>query len=90
MELESRFLYPPVDKTTATVSLASGTKVKGKLIPVDAFYVAVIDDGGWYRSWPVKDVKVEVEDPLSGHLELLGEYKDKDIHNVFSYLETLK
>jgi cytochrome c oxidase cbb3-type subunit 3 len=89
-ELESRFLYPPTDDITATVSLPSGQKVKGKLVHLDAFYVAILNEDGWYRSWPLQGVKVKVTDPLAGHLELLHEYTDKDIHNVFSYIETLK
>lgn len=90
-DLEARFLYPPDDNITATVSLPSGQKFQGKLLHLDAFYVAIRnDEDGWYRSWPVQKVKVEVKDPLAGHLELLGQYSDKDIHDLFAYLETLK
>jgi cytochrome c oxidase cbb3-type subunit 3 len=89
-DLQTRFLYPPDDNVTATVSLPSGKKIKGKLLHLDAFYVAILDESGWYRSWPLQKVKVQVGDPLSGHLELLGKYTEKDIHNVFAYLETLK
>jgi cytochrome c oxidase cbb3-type subunit 3 len=90
MELEARFLYPPDENITATVFLPSGKKVKGKLLHRDAFYVALLDEDGRYRSWPVREVKIQVEDPLTGHLDLLARYTDEDIHNVFSYLETLK
>ena len=89
-ELEARFLYPPDDRVTATVSLPSGKKVHGKLLHLDAFYVAILDQDGWYRSWPLQQVKVQVKDPLAGHLDLLGKYTDKDIHDVFAYLETLQ
>lgn len=90
VELESRFLYPPDDLRTATVSLPNGEKMTGKLLHLDAFYVSIADKAGWYHSWPIGAVRVEVNDPLKGHLELLGKYKDKDIHDVFAYLETLK
>jgi len=33
---------------------------------------------------------VEVHDPLDKHRELLYKYTDTDIHNLFTYLETLK
>jgi cytochrome c oxidase cbb3-type subunit 3 len=89
-ELEARFLYPPDVPVTATVSLASGKVVKGTLVHRDAFYIAILNEDGWYRSWPLQDVKVQVKDPLAGHLELLKTYKDKDIHDIFAYLETLK
>lgn len=89
-DLEARFLYPPDDNVTAIVSFSSGKKVHGKLLHLDAFYVAILDQDGWYRSWPLQQVKVQIHDPLAGHLELLSNYTDKDIHNVFAYLETLK
>ncbi len=90
VELEARLLYPPDDNVAATVSLPSSKKVHGKLLHLDAFYVAILKEDGWYRSWPLQKVKVQVKDPLAGHLELLGKYTDKDIHDVFAYLETLK
>ncbi|MEO6966245.1 MAG: c-type cytochrome [Acidobacteriaceae bacterium] len=89
-ELQAMFLYPRDNKVTATVLLPSGKKIKGTLLHHDAFYVAIRDEDGWYRSWPLQDVKVQVEDPLSAHEELLHSYKNKDVHDVFSYLETLK
>lgn len=89
-DLEARFLYPPHDSVTASVSLNSGKQFHGKLLHLDAFYVAILDQDGWYRSWPLQQVKVQVQDPLAGHLGLLSTYTDKDIHDVFAYLETLK
>ncbi len=90
MELEARLLYPSGNSKTATVTLASGKKMKGTLKHLDAFTVAIADAEGRYYSWPLQKVKVQAEDPLAGHLELLQKYTDKDIHDVFSYLETLK
>jgi cytochrome c oxidase cbb3-type subunit III len=89
-ELEARFLYPPEDNVTGTVTLSSGKTVQGKLLHLDARYVAIRGEDGWYRSWPLREAKVQVHDPLAGHRELLSRYTDKDIHNVFAYLETLK
>lgn len=89
-DLESRFLYPPQENVTATVSLNSGKQFQGKLLHLDPFYVAILDQDGWYRSWPLQHARVQVHDPLAGHLELLSKYTDKDIHDVFAYLETLK
>ena len=34
--------------------------------------------------------KVVVNDPLEPHKQLLSKYTDKDIHNLTSYLVTLK
>jgi cytochrome c oxidase cbb3-type subunit III len=90
-DLEAKFLYPTNGNITATISLPSGKQFRGKLLHLDAFYVAIQNNqDGWYRSWPLKQVKVAVQDPLAEHLQLLGQYTDKDIHDLFAYLETLK
>jgi cytochrome c oxidase cbb3-type subunit 3 len=89
-ELQDRFLSPPAEKVTVTVSLQSGQKVQGKLLHLDPFYVAIEDEEGWYRSWPLAQVKVEVKHSLDAHTQLLGKYTDKDIHDLFAYLETIK
>jgi cytochrome c oxidase cbb3-type subunit 3 len=50
-----------------------------------------MDAGGRYHSWPLRSgVTVELDDPLHQHLELLHTYTDKDIHDLFAYLETLQ
>lgn len=90
MRLEARFLYPPHNNIMAIVFLPSGKQIRGKLLHLDAFYVAILNEDGWYRSWSLQQVKVEVKDPLTEHLELLGKYKNKDVHDIFAYLETLK
>ncbi|MEO6803293.1 MAG: c-type cytochrome [Granulicella sp.] len=90
-ELEARILYPSGGMQRATVTLGAGERVVGQLLHLDGFYVAMVDAQGQYRSWPLRgNVKVHVEDPLRGHRELLEQYKDKDIHDVFAYLETLQ
>lgn len=89
-DMESSFLYPQDVPVTATIAANSGKQFQGKLIHLDAFYIAILDRDGWYRSWPLQQVKVQVHDPLAEHLRLLSKYTDKDIHDVFAYLETLK
>jgi cytochrome c oxidase cbb3-type subunit 3 len=75
---------------TATVTLASGQTVSGKLAYQDEFTIGLIDPSGWYRSWPATEVKFTVTNPLEAHVEQLGKYTDEDIHNVLAYLETLR
>ncbi len=89
IDLQSRFLYPRGMKSTAKVTLSSGEQVTGKVTHLDEFTIALTDDAGWYRSYRLKNVKVEVKDPLDVHRQLLQEYSDKDVHNIFAYLETL-
>ena len=90
IDLEAKFLYPRGRRASATVTLSSGEKVSGTLEHLDEFTVALTDASGWQRSWPRSDVKVEIRDPLAKHRELLAQYTDADVHNLFAYLETLK
>jgi len=80
---------PPVTPT-ATVILPSGQSITGKLAYRDEFTIALVDDGGWYRSWPASQVKYTVKNPLEGHIELLGKFTDENIHDVLAYLQTLR
>jgi cytochrome c oxidase cbb3-type subunit III len=90
LELEHRILYPSLTARTATVSLADGEKFKGNVVHLDSFFVAITDANGNYHSWPlVQDTRVVLDEPLRGHKTLLSRYHDKDIHDVFAYLETL-
>ena len=89
-DLEVRFLYPSGTPSTATVTLPSGEKYEGTLLLNDGFNVAIQGKDGWYHSWPRNDVKIEVHDPLAAHEALLQKYTDADMHNIFTYLETLK
>ncbi len=90
-ELETRFLYPSGTPSTVTVTLPSGEQVSGTLILNDGFYVALQDKDGWYHSWPRSGLKdVQAHDPLAAHEALLDKYTDADMHNIFTYLETLK
>ena len=98
LALLQRMLYPssgrgpgaaPV-QPTITVITAKGQQVTGKLAYRDEFTITLIDSDGWNRSWPIGTVKIDGEDPLRAHAELLGKYSDQDIHDVFAYLQTLK
>jgi cytochrome c oxidase cbb3-type subunit 3 len=77
---------------TATVTLASGQKVSGTLDRVDDFSVSLRDSAGEYHSFTRDGAvpKVEINDPLKPHVDLLEKYTDPDIHNVTAYLVTLK
>ena len=90
LEVEERFLSPRGADPTLTVTTPSGEQISGKLAHLDEFSVALRDTGGWYHSWPRDEVKVSVRDPLQAHRELLTQYTDADIHNLFAYLETLQ
>jgi cytochrome c oxidase cbb3-type subunit III len=81
-------------KSTATVkvTLPSGKTYTGMLDRMDDFNVAFHDAAGDYHSFERNGdtPKIEVNDPLRAHVDMLGKYTDADIHNVTAYLETLK
>ena len=97
--IQNRFLWPggggfgatpPVNKVTVT--LPDGQKVTGTVKRLDDFIVSLYDEQGNYRSWSRDDnkIKVEVEDKLKAHRELLDKYTDEIMHHLTAYLVTLK
>jgi cytochrome c oxidase cbb3-type subunit 3 len=90
IDLEARMLYPGGKHTTAVVTLPSGEQIKGSVAHSDDFVIALRDASGWYRSFSRDRVKVELQDPLAAHRELLDKLTQTDFHNLFAYLESLK
>ena len=96
-QLQARFLYPrggrggaPPKPTTAKVTPRTGPAVSGTLEFIDDFTVGLRDGEGYYRSFSRDAAKVELQDPLAAHVELLKQYTDKSMHDVLAYLVTLK
>ena len=89
--LQSRFLMPRATKPrTATVTLSSGERVSGDLKTLNTYDVVLQDAAGKTHAFVADEVKVEVNDPLAAHRELLPKYTDADVHNLFAYLWTLQ
>lgn len=89
--LQQKWLDPGGADVTVTVTLSTGQKYSGKLEHLDEFNVSLYDRQGNYRSFPRNsETKVEIQDPLDGHRKLLQELSDKDMHDVTTFLETLK
>ena len=78
--------------TTVTVSMPGGKTLEGRLVRIDDFIVVLTDAEGLQHTVRRDgDVpKVEVHDPLEPHKQLFSKYTDKDIHNLTSYLVTVK
>ena len=90
--LQQRFLFPQRTKPVMiTVTPGAGPAVTGSLVRIDDFNVSLRDASGEYRSWKrTRDLKIERNDPYATHVELLDKYTDKNIHDVVTYLESLK
>lgn len=77
-------------RETVTVSLPSGQKFSGTLAHIDEFNVCLNDANG-YHSFPITPgVKIKVDNPMQAHQELLRHLTDAEMHNVTTYLGTLK
>jgi cytochrome c oxidase cbb3-type subunit III len=78
--------------TTVTVTMPSGEKIEGRLVRIDDFIVTLADSNNLQRTIrrDGDSPKVEIHDPLKPHRDLLPTYNDTDIHNITSYLVTLK
>ncbi|MGH9584781.1 MAG: c-type cytochrome [Bryobacteraceae bacterium] len=92
INLQQQMVYPSREAPpkTAVVTLADGKRYQGKVVREDEFRIGLICQDGWYRSWPLANVKVEIHDPLAAHRKLMTTYTDADMHNLFAFLETLK
>jgi hypothetical protein len=74
-----------------TVTPPNGSPVSGVLVQFDDFFVSLRQDDGTQRTYRrVAGMKVDRQDPLAFHVELLDRLTDKNMHDVVAYLETLK
>ncbi|MGD8339614.1 MAG: c-type cytochrome [Gammaproteobacteria bacterium] len=72
------------------VTTEQGETVAGLLDYEDEFSLALIDADGLYHSFATSEVTYEVDNPLDRHLELLATYTDEEMHDVVTYLHTLR
>ena len=90
VDLQSRIVFPSGLKPEVTVTDHAGQVFTGTQEYADEFTVALRDRNGWMHSWKRSAVKVQVRDPLAAHEQLLFRLTDRNMHDLFAYLETLK
>lgn len=95
LALLERMLYPTAGRPAparpkATVTLASGETISGTLASQDEFTIVVTDASGQRRMFEKKLVQYKIDDPMQAHFDQLGKYTDRDMHNVYAYLDTLR
>lgn len=94
--LQQKFLFPNYGlfirrKIHITVNLPDSKTYTGDLVRIDDFVVTLREKSGEYRSFNrTHKINVTKVDPFAGHTELLDKYTDADIHNLTTYLATLK
>jgi cytochrome c oxidase cbb3-type subunit III len=106
IDIQQRFLFPSTGRggrgrggatapnpTAVRVSVTppGGQPVSGVLVQMDDFFVSLrTDDGTLQTIRRVPGTKVDRQDPLAYHIELLDRLTDKNMHDVVAYLESLK
>ncbi len=90
IDLQTRIAFPSGAVPSVTVIDSSGKITTGTQVYADEFLISLKDRNGWVHTWNRSGTKVEIHDPLAAHVALLTVYTDKNIHDLFAYLETLK
>ena len=83
-------LYPEGPPAKCTVILANGERLSGTVKHIDEFTLVMKEDSGWFRTFARDGVKVELDDPLAAHRELLEKISPAEFHDLFAYIATLK
>lgn len=81
---------PNPNAVTVTVTPRSGPALSGVLVERSDFYVTLRLADGTIRVVPTDGARVDTNNPLQAHIDLLDRISDKQIHDVVAYLETLK
>jgi cytochrome c oxidase cbb3-type subunit III len=77
----------------ATVTVPSKQAISGVLVRLTDFDVTLYDpDTKQIRSWPRNGdtPKIDVVDPLQGHIDMWTKWTDTDMHNMTAYLAGVK
>jgi cytochrome c oxidase cbb3-type subunit III len=75
----------------ATVTMRDGKTVTGTVKYQDDFHISLYDADGKYHSIALdQGVKVQVEDKLVFHRQMLDRYTNTQMHDLTAYLVTLK
>ena len=76
---------------TATVKLPDGGSISGRVTQISDFKVTLVDSlGQTHVINREPGVVVQEHNPLAAHQALITTLKNRDLHNVTAYLETLK
>lgn len=81
----------PGTTITAEITLNSGEHFSGRVEQNGEFYVSIVGTDGWSHTWPRRDIKtIVIHNPVQAHIDMIPKWNNTDMHNMFTYLETLK
>jgi cytochrome c oxidase cbb3-type subunit 3 len=95
LALMRRMLYPSGGQRAParpriTITLTDGQTIVAPLLGQDEFTVSIPDPLGARQTYDKSKIKFAIDNPLDAHYQQLGKYTDKDMHDVFAFLDTLK
>ena len=90
-QLQRNWVWPAKEANlTADVRTSSRT-ISGRVMQISDFRITLVDASGAVHAIDRSaDVTVQINDPLAAHQEMVMTLTNDDLHNVTSYLETLK
>jgi len=83
---------PTAPPPSVKVEMPSGAVIKGRLIEMDDFAIVLVSDDGDRRTIRRDgDIpRIQVDNPLQAHLDMVRSWEDRDLHDLTAYLATLK
>jgi len=91
LALMQRFLNPPrTQRPKVIVTPAGGKALAGTLTSQDEWTLVIQDASGTPQTFDKKVISFKIDNPHDAHFDLLSKYTDKDMHDIYAYLETLK
>jgi mono/diheme cytochrome c family protein len=90
-QLQRNWIWPAGDESmTAEVKTAGGA-ISGRVTRISDFSIGLATESGEAKTIDRKPgVKVQINDPLTAHQQIVMTLGNDDMHNVTAYLETLK
>ena len=90
-QLQRNWIWPGRDGNLSATVEKSGDTISGRVTQISDFRITLVDRSDEMHTIDRgPDVEVQIRDPLTAHQELVMTLTNDDMHNVTSYLETLK
>lgn len=89
-DLQTKIVFPAGAKPRVKATDPTGKVYEGSQVYEDEFLVSLRDQKGFVHTFPRATNSLQIQDPLAPHEQLLKHYTDKNVHDLFAYLETLK
>jgi cytochrome c oxidase cbb3-type subunit 3 len=89
-DLQTRIAFPSGAKPIVTVKDKAGKTWEGEQVYADEFLVSLREKDRSIHTFQRSAAQITIKDPLAAHEQLMRGYSDKNLHDLFAYLETFK